>query len=71
MLPISNEIDGAYCFAVVGPFVHPFVTLFCACHILRTDARVLIFYIWISHEKIDDPYFFFCPTYLYFQSYAL
>ena len=31
MPPISNEIDGAYYFA----FVCPFVKLFCACHILR------------------------------------
>ena len=26
--PISNEIGGAYCFAFVSPFVHPFAALF-------------------------------------------
>ena len=55
MLPVSNEIDGAYYFA----FVCPFVKLFCACHILKTlHARVLKFYIRVPNEKIADPYFF-------------
>ena len=54
MSPISNEIGGVYYFA----FVRPIVTPFCAYHILRTlFARVLNFYIWVSHEKIADPYF--------------
>ena len=46
--------------SIVRPSVCPFVTLFCACHILRTlHARVLKFYIWVPNEKIADPYFFF------------
>ena len=40
-------------------FVHPFVTRFCACHILRTMyARVLKLYIPVGipyEKKIDDP----------------
>ena len=39
--------------------VRAFVTLFDACHILRTvHARVLKFCIWIPHGKIADQYFF-------------
>ena len=30
----------------------------------------LQFYIWIPHGKIADPYFFACPSYLPFRSYA-
>ena len=42
-----------------------------ACHILWTvHAGVLKFHIWISHGKIADPYFFSCPSYLSFWSYA-
>ena len=49
--------------------VCPFITLFCACHILRTlHARVLEFYIWVPHEKAADPYFFSCSAYLFFSS---
>ena len=33
-------------------------------------ARVLKFHIWIPHGKIADPYFFSCPSYLPFWSYA-
>ena len=48
-----------------------FVTLFDACHILWTvHARVLKFHRWIPHGKIADPYFFSCPSYLPFWSYA-
>ena len=44
---------------ILPSFVHPFVKLFCACHILRTlQARVLKFYIWVPNEKIADPCFF-------------
>ena len=40
-------------------FLFYFFFFFCACHILRTqDAGVLKFYIWVSHGKIPDPYFF-------------
>ena len=49
---------GAYCFWVVRPTVHPFVTLFDAEHNFRTvNATVLKFHIWIPHEKIVDTYF--------------
>ena len=42
-----------------------------AWHTLRTvHTRVLKFHIWISHGKISDPYFFSCPSYLPFWSYA-
>ena len=42
-----------------------------ACHILWTvHARVLKFHIWISRGNIADPYFFACPSYLPFRSYA-
>ena len=44
-----------------------------ACHILWTvHTRVLKFHIWIPHGKVADPYFFFfsCPSYLPFWSYA-
>ena len=42
-----------------------------ACHILWTVyARVLKFHIWIPHGKIADLYFFSCPSYLPFWSYA-
>ena len=42
-----------------------------ACHILRSvHARVLKFHKWIRHGKIADPYFFSCPSYLPFWSYA-
>ena len=42
-----------------------------ACHILWTvPARVLKFHIWIPHGKIADRYFFSCPSYLLFWSYA-
>ena len=42
-----------------------------ACHILwSVQARVLKFYIWIPHGKIADSYFFSCPSYLPFWSYA-
>ena len=42
-----------------------------ACHILWTvHARVLKFHIWIPRGKIADPYFFSCPSYLPFWSYA-
>ena len=60
MLPISNENDGAYYFAIVCPSVRLSVRqAFCACHILRTlHARVLKFCIWVPNEKISDPYFF-------------
>ena len=34
------------------------------------NARVLKFYIQIPHEKIVDPYFFSCPSYAPFLSYA-
>ena len=33
------------------------------------NASVLKFYMRIPHEKIDDPYFFSCPTYAPFLSY--
>ena len=33
-------------------------------------ARVLKFHIWIPHGKIADLYFFSCPSYLPFSSYA-
>ena len=42
-----------------------------ACHILWTvQSRVLKFHIWIPRGKIADPYFFSCPNYLPFWSYA-
>ena len=48
--------------------VHPFVTLFDACHTLWTmHARVLKFHIWIPQEKIADPYYY--PANLYILSY--
>ena len=34
-------------------------------------ARVLKFHIWIPHGKIADSYFFSCPSYFPFWSYAL
>ena len=41
-------------------------SFFCACHILRTlHARVLKFYIWVSNEKIADPYFVSCLACLF------
>ena len=33
-------------------------------------ARVLKFHIWSPYRKIADPYFFSCPSYLPFWSYA-
>ena len=51
--------------------MHPFVTLFDACHILRTvHARVLKFHIWIPHEKVDGQYFFSYTSCLPLWSYA-
>ena len=52
---------------ILPSFVRPSVRLslrhaffVCACHILRTlHIRVLKFDIWVPHEKIADPYFFF------------
>ena len=42
-----------------------------ACHILWTvHARVLKFHLWIPHGKVADLYFFPCPSYLPFWSYA-
>ena len=62
MPPISNEIKGhmiAFVRPAVRLSVRPFVTLFCACHIIRTlHARVFKFYICVPHEKIADLYFF-------------
>ena len=56
----------------IHPSVHSSVIHLDACHILWTmHGRVLKFHIWILHEKITDPYFFSCPSYLLFWSYAL
>ena len=56
LCPLLQRCEGAYCFRVVCDSVP---TLFDACHVLWTlQAMVLKFHIWISHEKIDDPYFF-------------
>ena len=70
--PNFEEVDGAYWFRVVCVCMCPFVTLFDASHILWTvHARVLKFHIWIPHGKIADLYFFFsCPSYPPFWSYA-
>ena len=65
--PISNEILMGHIIlpSFVHPSVCPLVTLFGACHILRTlHARVLKFYIWVLNEKIADLYFCSCPAYL-------
>ena len=53
------------------PCMHPFVTLFDACHILWTvHAKVLKFHILIPHGKIADTHFFSCPSYLPFWNNA-
>ena len=65
--PNLEEVEGANCFGFVcvRDSMIPFVTLFDACHILRTvNARVLKCHIWIPHRKIADKYFFSCPIYL-------
>ena len=49
------------------PSICPFVTLFDACHVLRTQhAKVLKFYIWVPREKIADLYFFLVWQILFF-----
>ena len=60
--PNFEEVDGAYWFRVVGA---------CILSSKTVHARVLKFHIWIPHGKIADTCFFFsCPRYLPFWSYA-
>ena len=80
--PNFEEVGGAYCFRVVCLSVHharlhdPIVSgtlnsipLRCwSCFLMH--ARVLKSHVWIPHEKIADQYFFSCPIYVPFWSYA-
>ena len=51
--PNFEEVDGAYWFRVVSPFVCASV-----CSSRTVHARVLKFHIWIPHGKIANWYFF-------------
>ena len=66
----SKKLEGHTAFGLsIRDSVHPSITLFDACHILRTvHAGVVKFYIWIPDEKIADRYFFSCPSYVPFWS---
>ena len=60
--PNFEEVDGAYWFRVVRPSV---CQESCMLRFLN-----FIYYGLISDGKIADPYFFSCPSYLPFWSYA-
>ena len=72
----KNSWDTFFFLSELSPFLElcPFEKIrlkFDACHILWTlHARVLKFHIWIPHGRIADQYFFSCPSYLPFWSYA-
>ena len=55
-MPPTLEKWGAYCFWLVRPSVRPFVRPSVQ---KKFKARVLKFHIWIPHQKIAYPYFFF------------
>ena len=68
--PNFEEVDAAYWFRVVRPSVSASVRSSRTVH-----ARVLKFHIWIPHGKKADTrfiylFFFSCPSYLPFWSYA-
>ena len=66
MPPTSKKLTGHIGFGLsVHPCVHASIRSSKTVH-----ARVLKFHIWIPHGKIFDAYFFSCPSYLPFWSYA-
>ena len=59
LLPQLWKVGEAYCFWLVHPSVHVYVTLFCTCFNFWTiHAKILKFHIWIPHGKIGWSIFF-------------
>ena len=65
MPPTSEKLEGHF---ALGLSVCTSVTLFC--DFLMVHVRDSEFHMCIPHEKIVDPYFFSCPSYVPFLSYV-